>query len=102
MWKNKTTKIKCKQKKEEKKFIKDKSIFQAAEEIVTGNKVVNVKKNELTVFDLRQGASICNNKETVVVEDLMSLRRATTKNCINIVANVKKPKLNRCITVVET
>lgn len=104
MW-NKNSKknstITCKPKIEEKNIIEGKSVFQAAEEIVTGNEITNIKENDLTLFNIMKHGPCKKQKQKVVVKDIMSLSKATTQSCIDIVAKVKSPKNNRCITVVK-
>lgn len=105
MW-NKNSKknstITCKPKIEEKNIIEGKSVFQAAEEIVTGNETTNIKENDLTLFNIMKNGTPCNKqKPKLVVKDIMSLTKATTRSCIDIVAKVKSPRNKRCITVVK-
>ena len=104
MW-NKNSKknstITCKPKIEEKNIIEGKSVFQAAEEIVTGNEITNIKENDLTLFDIQMYGLPCKKKPKVVVKDIMSLTKASTRSCIDIVAKVKSPINKPCITVVK-
>ena len=98
----KNSNITCKRKIEEKNIIEGKSVFQVAEELETGNEITNIKENDLTLFDIIKYGTPCKKqKPKVVVKDIMSLTRLTTKGCIDIIAKVKSPKNRSCITVVK-
>ena len=98
----KNSTITCKPTIEEKNIIEGKSVFQAAEEIVTGNETTNIKENDLTLFNIMKNGTPCNKqKPKLVVKDIMSLTKATTRSCIDIVAKVKSPRNKPCITVVK-
>ena len=70
---NKNSTITCNPKIEEKNIIEGKSVFQAAEEIVTGNEITNIKENDLTLFDIIKNGPCNKQKPKVVVKDIIIL-----------------------------
>ncbi len=50
---------------------------------------------------MKHGTPCNKQKPKLVVKDIMSLTKATTRSCIDIVAKVKSPINKRCITVVK-